>query len=407
MPGPLIPDPTPDWLKPENASVTDSALTKAMRMIGHLIGADNPTAQVLGLMMTDVPGGEATGGLAKAVEGLKQRVIKAYHGSPHDFERFSLEKIGTGEGAQAYGHGLYFAEKEGTAQSYKNVLGGREFDVKGRKLYSSSGGASNVIDKQSRAETIAADALDDAFNAQSSSPAQFAANRLRYAQRLYPEDASHINDAMRVIADWQESGQSHQLQGKMYEVAIKADPEDFLDWDKPLSQQSEKVKQALRDFGFEDWKNTPISQTKQSWDAGAMKGESIYRAVTEDAPVSDTGKAHAVATSMLKEKGIPGIKYLDQGSRGGRAAYRGDPAYLSAAHSFKSSGATPDATISGLKQAYKGANASDLTAAVNEAYDITPETRNYVVFDDQLIDILKKYGLVLPAAGLAGSEAQK
>src|SRR5262245_55132228 len=31
--------------------------------------------------------------------------IRAYHGSPHDFERFDASKIGTGEGAQSYGHG--------------------------------------------------------------------------------------------------------------------------------------------------------------------------------------------------------------------------------------------------------------------------------------------------------------
>lgn len=50
-------------------------------------------------------------------EGAKR--IKAYHGSPHDFDKFSTENIGTGEGAQAYGHGLYFAEREGTAEAYK------------------------------------------------------------------------------------------------------------------------------------------------------------------------------------------------------------------------------------------------------------------------------------------------
>jgi len=43
--------------------------------------------------------------IAKAMTG-----IKAYHSSPHDFDRFDLSKIGTGEGAQVYGHGLYFAE---------------------------------------------------------------------------------------------------------------------------------------------------------------------------------------------------------------------------------------------------------------------------------------------------------
>jgi hypothetical protein len=43
----------------------------------------------------------------------------AYHGSPHKFDKFSLDKIGTGEGAQAYGHGLYLAESPEVAQTYK------------------------------------------------------------------------------------------------------------------------------------------------------------------------------------------------------------------------------------------------------------------------------------------------
>ena len=48
--------------------------------------------------------------------------IKAYHGSPHDFDRFDLSKIGTGEGAQVYGHGLYLAENPATAQAYRDAL---------------------------------------------------------------------------------------------------------------------------------------------------------------------------------------------------------------------------------------------------------------------------------------------
>src|SRR5882762_11676931 len=50
--------------------------------------------------------------------------ITAYHGSSHDFDRFDLSRIGTGEGAQAYGHGLYFAENEGVAKDYKTKLAG-------------------------------------------------------------------------------------------------------------------------------------------------------------------------------------------------------------------------------------------------------------------------------------------
>ena len=45
--------------------------------------------------------------------------IRAFHGSPHDFDRFDLSRIGTGEGAQAFGFGLYFAENELTAKSYQ------------------------------------------------------------------------------------------------------------------------------------------------------------------------------------------------------------------------------------------------------------------------------------------------
>lgn len=50
---------------------------------------------------------------------LKQ---SAYHGSPHVFDEFSLHKIGTGEGAQAYGWGLYFAGKKEVAEYYRNAL---------------------------------------------------------------------------------------------------------------------------------------------------------------------------------------------------------------------------------------------------------------------------------------------
>ena len=47
---------------------------------------------------------------------------RAYHGSPHKFDKFSLDKIGTGEGAQAYGYGLYFASKKEIAEHYRRLL---------------------------------------------------------------------------------------------------------------------------------------------------------------------------------------------------------------------------------------------------------------------------------------------
>ena len=46
----------------------------------------------------------------------------AWHGSPHDFVEFLLSAIGTGEGAQAHGWGLYLAEKREAASGYGGKL---------------------------------------------------------------------------------------------------------------------------------------------------------------------------------------------------------------------------------------------------------------------------------------------
>ena len=46
----------------------------------------------------------------------------AWHGSPHDFDEFDLGAIGSGEGAQFYGWGLYFAKNKKMAKNYKEVL---------------------------------------------------------------------------------------------------------------------------------------------------------------------------------------------------------------------------------------------------------------------------------------------
>ena len=46
----------------------------------------------------------------------------AWHGSPHDFVEFLLSAIGTGEGAQAHGWGLYFAQNRRTSEEYKKRL---------------------------------------------------------------------------------------------------------------------------------------------------------------------------------------------------------------------------------------------------------------------------------------------
>lgn len=51
-----------------------------------------------------------------------QRMVMAFHGSPHRFDRFSTEFMGSGEGAQAFGWGLYFTDLESIARNYAEKL---------------------------------------------------------------------------------------------------------------------------------------------------------------------------------------------------------------------------------------------------------------------------------------------
>jgi hypothetical protein len=58
----------------------------------------------------------------------------AWHGSPYDFETFKSDKIGTGEGAQAFGWGLYFTDLESIARDYAKKLSGDVYSYDGKLI---------------------------------------------------------------------------------------------------------------------------------------------------------------------------------------------------------------------------------------------------------------------------------
>lgn len=74
--------------------------------------------------------------LRKRREEMQGYYQSAFHGTPHRFEKFDLGAIGTGEGAQAHGWGLYFAKDKKTAENYKETLSKRytryNFDYDGK-----------------------------------------------------------------------------------------------------------------------------------------------------------------------------------------------------------------------------------------------------------------------------------
>lgn len=337
-------DPIPQWLKdlgPANASVFDSTAKAWLRRLVGLSGVADPQAQVAA-PMTPMETGPA-GGLV----GLLGKAIRAYHGSPHDFDRFDLSKIGTGEGAQAYGHGLYFAENEDVAKSYRDQLA-KGFEYAGQPVdpHSSLGRTLDFLNSNYRPGEDVSAILPRRIQ-ELREHAAF----MRRAEPGWGSDALYDR-----AADQLSQLDPTQLRrgGRMYEVNLRVDPQQLLDWDALARDQPEPVKRAIADLwqskgGSLEGRDLPPFAAH----SGAT-GDSLYSAIaTTYGPKTGRDAALQQAGSeALNRAGVPGIRYLDQGSR---AAGTG--------------------------------------------------TRNYTIFDDARIAILRKYGILPPVVGAGALSA--
>ena len=283
-------------------SLTPVGMAADVYDAGREAGAGNYGTAGLMLGMAGIPGPSPKNG------------IRAFHGSPHSFDRFEMSKIGTGEGAQAYGHGLYFAENEGVARGYRDALTNKN-TPQGKHI-----------------EKVA-------FNVVRNAPDRTDAELIPFVRNVYPDATdAEVSDALKVA-------RANHQSGSMYEVNINADPEQFLDWDKPLSEQPESVRKAYAKAAAGD---DPILSELLDGSTESLQLTGLFpRSSGAQAYNTFTHGNKEAATQRLRNAGIPGIKYLDAGSRGA-----GDG------------------------------------------------TRNYVVFDDRLIEIVRKYGIAGASAML-------
>lgn len=194
-------------------------------------------------------------------------LMTVWQGSPHRFAptknnplgEFDASKIGTGEGAQAYGYGHYLAENPATATEYRRALAGPELDA---------------------TETARQIAFAKAKAAQATDPA---------VKRGYLNAAEELT-------------QNGGKPGHLYKVDLPDDQiAKMLDWDKPLSQQPEAVKQLAAQF---NGGKLPRE---------SMSGDELLRWMQQT--MRYTGQSGR-PEDLLHAAGVPGIRYLDQGSRG-------------------------------------------------------------------------------------------
>lgn len=208
-----------------------------------------------------------------------------FHGTPHKFDRFALDKIGTGEGAQAYGHGLYFAENPGVAKSYAP----RDFDAE-EVMMQRYKAAESVEDYESMEVWERAMMHDTA-------------DEIREIYRDTDYGAA-MRDKAEAIASEVEQLAQQGTKGHLYEVDIPDEITDrMLDWDAPLSEQPESVQRALRELGVE----LPPGEMGSE----VLDVDNKRRVLGRAGPGSEEAMSAA-----LNEAGIPGIRYFDNQSRG-------------------------------------------------------------------------------------------
>lgn len=226
-----------------------------------------------------------------------------YHGSPHIFDRFSLQHIGTGEGAQSFGWGLYFAGRKEIAEHYRSKLTADAFRLQLAAL--------SDEDNEILPESVRLD-LSGRFGAAFASPqAALRAYLSDYADRikvlrtrLAGEEGVHVtvtpadrNRAERALPRYEQilsvltkleaAGDltmRPETPGRVYKVEI---PEDdvMLHWDRPASEQPEAVRQALKSLGV-TWETFKPKSVKQM--ARWLEGPTAARLWREDIGIRES-----------------------------------------------------------------------------------------------------------------------
>jgi len=298
---------------------------------------------------------QALARLLEQVPGLMGAT--AYHGTPHTIRgQFDISKVGTGEGAQSYGHGMYFAENPKVAEEYRKQLSNFDepFIKYGKKKLTGSEMTDVDLETLKYLEIGRSDA------------GQFPHNTVYYAKQAAKNNPEVLQKLDEFGSDVKFGYERNT--GNLYKVDIPdADIPNMLNWDEPLSKQPKSVQDALAKF------DPDLYSKKGSDYSPEERGESIYMRIAN----SQQAKNFPEASAVLESLGIKGIRYLDEGSRGNyqaRTTYKGEP--YGDIISFKTKSQLDDYIKQKKEEGF--------------GIETFPQTSNFVVFDPADVKILEK-----------------
>ena len=242
-----------------------------------------------------------------------------YHGTPHQFPateanplgEFEASKIGTGEGAQAFGHGIYLAENPAVAQDYQFMLSKIDPNTTTYQGKPVEKWYEMAEAEQDRAHRLRDQKAIDRANAK-------LAFWEKVMTRRHPEAAKRVandpDDGWPALADYANSLDMSKFggideAGSLYKADLPDEMIDrMLDWDKPLSEQPKAVQEALEKSGLLKGAKDYFAKNTRTY-GDSPTGGNVYDVLKMG------GFSQEEISAALSEAGIPGIKYLDQNSR--------------------------------------------------------------------------------------------
>jgi hypothetical protein len=229
----------------------------------------------------------------QAIQAFSIAAPIAYHGTPYLFDKFDMSKVGTGEGAQAYSHGMYFAEKPGIASEYqKNLSAGYANKV-------ARGEIKNPEYRKAQADLLRYERdLLKKYQFEGISPL---VEVMYHGESKFPKE---VVEKIKQLSGREEEIYNKLSKGYLYKVDIPDKAANtFLDWDKEIKSQPyvlNKIRSMISD-----------PDILKSFDYNVSKGMTGANAYKNWVP----GKTQAEISTNLNNIGVYGTKYLDATSR--------------------------------------------------------------------------------------------
>ena len=241
----------------------------------------NPQEEAANFAMNTFGGGMTTGKMMRNPTGVggTDLALNVWHGTPHEVKgKFDLAKIGTGEGNQAYGEGMYFTESKDLGNVYR------------RKLTDELGNKANNPDQSIQ---LKIGRLEDQIK--------------QLQQSNDPNAASMIKAYTNRIAEIDKAG-------NLYKVDIPdASIPMMLNWDVPLNQQPNLL-ENIKKLGERSDMPKGFSQAlNQALQSKHFDGQDLYYELTK------IYKNPTDLSKAMQDAGFTGIRYLDAQSRGAKA----------------------------------------------------------------------------------------